>query len=73
MAVRSYNVITTQRYNDITDLISYLHISKSNGSVTMGKILRIGVLRETCNPPDRRVPLSPAYSYLNDYLIPGIK
>jgi hypothetical protein len=36
----------------------YLHISICNGSATMGKTLRLGILREIRNPSDRRVPLT---------------
>jgi alanine dehydrogenase len=44
---------------NFTDLNTYLHISNRNDSAAMGKILKVGILRETKNPPDRRVPLTP--------------
>jgi saccharopine dehydrogenase (NAD+, L-lysine-forming) len=37
----------------------YLHINIYNAPTAMEKTLRVGILRETKNPPDRRVPLTP--------------
>jgi saccharopine dehydrogenase (NAD+, L-lysine-forming) len=57
----------------------YLHNSVSSVSTAMEKTLKIGILRETKNPPDRRVPLTPPqiialqelYPYVQFYVQPS--
>ena len=57
--------------------ISYLHIDLK--STVMEKRLKVGILRETKNPPDRRVPLTPsqivslheAYPFVEFYVQPS--
>jgi saccharopine dehydrogenase (NAD+, L-lysine-forming) len=44
---------------DISDLNLYLHITISLSYEFMEKNIKVGILRETKNPPDRRVPLTP--------------
>ena len=39
----------------------------------MGKILRVGILRETKNPPDRRVPLTPPQIVALEELYPNVQ
>jgi saccharopine dehydrogenase (NAD+, L-lysine forming) len=51
----------------------YLHISISNFIAFMGKTLRIGILRETKNPPDRRVPLTPPQIVALEELYPNVQ
>jgi saccharopine dehydrogenase (NAD+, L-lysine-forming) len=51
----------------------YLHITISNGSATMDKRLRVGILRETRNPPDRRVPLTPPQITAIEEIYPDVQ
>jgi saccharopine dehydrogenase (NAD+, L-lysine-forming) len=51
----------------------YLHITISNGFATMGKTLRVGILRETKNPPDRRVPLTPPQITALEEIYPDVQ
>jgi len=39
----------------------------------MGKTLRVGILRETKNPPDRRVPLTPPQIVALEELYPNVE
>ncbi|HEX7411476.1 MAG TPA: hypothetical protein VF298_04975, partial [Bacteroidales bacterium] len=59
--------------SDFIDLNYYLHISNSNGSAYMKKTLRVGILRETKNPPDRRVPLTPPQIIALEELYPDVQ
>lgn len=54
-------------------LYLYLHISISNVIGVMGKTLRVGILRETKNPPDRRVPLTPPQIVALEELYPNVE
>jgi saccharopine dehydrogenase (NAD+, L-lysine-forming) len=45
----------------------------SNGFNDMGKTLRVGILRETKNPPDRRVPLTPPQIVALEELYPDVE
>jgi saccharopine dehydrogenase (NAD+, L-lysine forming) len=51
----------------------YLHISISNVIASMRKTLRVGILRETKNPPDRRVPLTPPQIIALEELYPNVQ
>ena len=51
----------------------YLHLSISNVITAMGKTLRVGILRETRNPPDRRVPLTPPQIVAIEELYPNVE
>jgi alanine dehydrogenase len=51
----------------------YLHISISNVIASMRKTLRVGILRETKNPPDRRVPLTPPQIVALEELYPNVQ
>jgi saccharopine dehydrogenase (NAD+, L-lysine-forming) len=58
---------------DFIDLNLYLHISISNVIGSMRKTLRVGILRETRNPPDRRVPLTPPQIVALEELYPNVE
>src|SRR5664280_899798 len=51
----------------------YLHISISNVIGVMVKTLRVGILRETKNPPDRRVHLTPPQIVALEELYPNVE
>ena len=51
----------------------YLHTSCSNVAISMEKTLRVGILRETKNPPDRRVPLTPPQIVALEELYPNVE
>jgi hypothetical protein len=51
----------------------YLHISISIVIKSMSKTLRVGILRETKNPPDRRVPLTPPQIVALQELYPDVE
>ena len=57
----------------LSALYLYLHISISNVIGVMGKTLRVGILRETKNPPDRRVPLTPPQIVALEELYPNVE
>ena len=48
-------------------------VTVSNGFKDMGKTLRVGILRETKNPPDRRVPLTPPQIVALEELYPNVE
>ena len=59
---------------DFLDLICIFTVrSNSNGNAIMGKTLRVGILRETKNPPDRRVPLTPPQIVALEELYPNVE
>ena len=59
---------------DFLDLICiFTGRSRSNGIAIMGKTLRVGILRETKNPPDRRVPLTPPQIVALEELYPNVE
>ena len=58
---------------DFIDLNLYLHISISKVIVFMEKALKVGILRETKNPPDRRVPLTPPQIIALEELYPNVE
>jgi saccharopine dehydrogenase (NAD+, L-lysine-forming) len=58
---------------DFIDLNLYLHISISKVIVFMEKALKVGILRETKNPPDRRVPLTPPQIVALEELYPNVE
>ena len=51
----------------------YLHNANSNGPASMKKTLRVGILRETKNPPDRRVPLTPPQITALEEIYPDVQ
>ena len=51
----------------------YLHFFAYSISRIMGKNLKIGILRETRNPPDRRVPLTPPQIVALEELYPDVE
>ena len=59
---------------DFLDLICiFTGRSCSNRIAIMGKTLRVGILRETKNPPDRRVPLTPPQIVALEELYPNVE
>jgi saccharopine dehydrogenase (NAD+, L-lysine-forming) len=51
----------------------YLHLSIIDGIKVMEKTLKVGVLRETRNPPDRRVPLTPPQIVALEEMYPDVE
>ena len=51
----------------------YLHLSITDGTAPMGKTLKVGLLRETRNPPDRRVPLTPPQIVALEEMYPDVE
>jgi saccharopine dehydrogenase (NAD+, L-lysine forming) len=61
-------------FMNFIDLICIFTVrSCSNGNGIMGKTLRVGILRETKNPPDRRVPLTPPQIVALEELYPNVE
>ena len=59
---------------DSIDLICiFTAVTVSNGLTDMAKTLRVGILRETRNPPDRRVPLTPPQIVTLEELYPNVE
>jgi saccharopine dehydrogenase (NAD+, L-lysine forming) len=56
-----------------SDRSYYLHSSEVIVSITMEKTLKVGILRETKNPPDRRVPLTPPQIVALEELYPDVE
>jgi len=55
------------------DFNLYLHLSITDGFAIMGKTLKVGILRETRNPPDRRVPLTPPQIIALEEMYPDVE
>jgi saccharopine dehydrogenase (NAD+, L-lysine-forming) len=51
----------------------YLHICVIDGKAIMEKRLKVGILRETRNPPDRRVPLTPPQIIALEEMYPDVE
>jgi len=68
-----FRTLGTSNFSSLQTIFLYLHLTISNVSMAMEKTLRVGILRETKNPPDRRVPLTPPQIVALEELYPSVE